>query len=75
MDRLVVAMHPFDATLAHYLETEAHVDIVAFGRDDVEAVVGRTEDGRWWIGDAVFGADAPLGWAPGRASNGPQKSV
>lgn len=63
MDRLVVAMRPFDAKIARDLENAAHVNVVAFGGDDVEAVVGRAPDGRWWIGDAVFGPDAPLGWA------------
>ncbi len=62
-DKLVVALEPFNADLARYLESEALVSVVpASGRADneVEAVVGLSSDGCFWIGDEIFDNDAPL---------------
>ncbi|MDI3287813.1 caspase family protein [Polyangium sp. 15x6] len=73
-DALVVGLDPFDADLSRFLEAEAPFSIVpvsAYGEREVEAVVGRSPDGRFWIGDDVhgFGAgaigdQAPLAWVP-----------
>ncbi len=62
-DRLVVGLEPFHADLAEYLESEAPVTVVPLserGEREVEAVIGLSANGRFWIGDEVFGDDAPL---------------
>jgi hypothetical protein len=62
-DRLVVGLDPFDADLARYLESEAPVVVVPLaerGAHELEAVVGSSADGCYWIGDDVFGPEAPL---------------
>ncbi|MDC3955178.1 caspase family protein [Polyangium jinanense] len=74
-DALVVGLDPFDADLSRWLSAEASLFSVAavsaHGEREVEAVVGRAPDGRFWIGDDVhgFGAgasgdQAPLAWVP-----------
>ncbi|MDI1479273.1 caspase family protein [Polyangium sp. y55x31] len=73
-DALVVGLDPFDADLSRWLELEAPFSVVpvsAHGGREVEAVVGRAPDGRFWVGDDVhgfgagaFGDQAPLAWGP-----------
>jgi len=62
-DKLVVGLAPFDAGVARYLESEGPFRVVPLeepGDCEVEAVVGFSPDGFWWLGDDVFGADEPL---------------
>lgn len=62
-DKLVVGLESFDANLARYLESEAPVlavPVAERGAYEIEAVVGSLSDGSYWIGDDVFGPEAPL---------------
>jgi Caspase domain len=62
-EKLVVGLDPFDAKLAQYLAREAPVLVLPLANVEdhvLEAVVGLSADGSWWLGDDVFGADAPL---------------
>lgn len=66
-EKLVIGMDPFDAHVARFLEQEALVAVVSLaepGAHVVEAVVGLSPDGSWWLGDEVFGPDAPLARIP-----------
>ncbi|MDI1442459.1 caspase family protein [Polyangium sp. 6x1] len=75
MDALVVGLDPFDDELARWLSAEGPFSVVpAEGRGERawEVFVGRSPDGRRWIGDVVYGLDAagsegeaPLAWVPG----------
>ena len=69
-DELIVGLEPFDVDLARYLESEGPFRVVPLvdpNECEVEAIVGFSPDGQWWIGDEVFGEDAPL--ARGKASD------
>jgi hypothetical protein len=62
-EKLVVGMDPFHADLAQYLEREAPVVVVPLaerGARVLEAVIGAFPDGWWWLGDHIFGPEAPL---------------
>lgn len=62
-EKLVVGMAVFDAHVARYLESETPCTVVPLaepGARVIESVIGLSEDGSWWLGDDVFGADAPL---------------
>jgi hypothetical protein len=73
-DALVVALDPFDADLARWLEGEGPFRIERRhppgDKNPIgEAFVTTTADGRRWIGDAIYGAGAsegdgepPLAW-------------
>lgn len=62
-DKLVVALEPYDSQLAKYLESEGGFRVVSFanpGDQEIEALVHWSSNGFWWLGDDVFGLDAPL---------------
>lgn len=62
-DKLVVVLDPFDAKMARYLEREVPVMVLPAadrGARIVEAFIGSSADGSWWVGDDVFGAEEPL---------------
>jgi hypothetical protein len=71
-DALVVGLEPFDVELARWLSAEAPLSVVpAAGRGEreIEVFVGRSPDGRRWIGDDVYGfgettseGEPPLAW-------------
>lgn len=73
-DALVVGLDPFDADLSRWLESEAAISVVPAGErggPEVEVFVGRSPDGRHWIGDEIYGfvrstseGEAPLAWVP-----------
>jgi len=66
-DTLVVGLDPFDADLAHWLAAEAPflvVPAVETGAREIDVLVGRSSNGHVWIGDFVFGPEAPLAWVP-----------
>jgi hypothetical protein len=70
IDRLVVALTPYDANLASFLESEAGVRVVQSWGPGTEAQVGVERDGAFWIGDDIHGDDPsgsrepPLAWIP-----------
>ena len=74
-DALVVGLDPFDAELAQWLSAEGPFLVVPAsepGERAWEVFVGRSPDGRRWIGDGVYGlgaagseGEAPLAWVPG----------
>lgn len=63
-DALVVALDPYDAELARWIESEGPFRIERLHPSGssptiAEAFVTTTADGRRWIGDAIYGAGAP----------------
>jgi len=62
-DKLIVALEPFDHQLAKYLEGEGGIRVVSRsepGELEVEALIHWSPSGSWWLGDDIFGIDAPL---------------
>jgi hypothetical protein len=62
-EKVVVGLDPFSGDLARYLESDAPVIVVPLadrGAHELECVIGLSADGSWWVGDDVFGPEAPL---------------
>jgi hypothetical protein len=58
-DALVVQLHPYDRTLAEWLQSEAGLRVVPAVRaagEIEEAFVGMDADGMRWIGDEIYGS-------------------
>jgi hypothetical protein len=68
VDRLAVAITPYDAGLADFLDKKAEVRTARTWGLGTEAQVGVARDGAFWIGDDIYGDDTcggrepPLAW-------------